>query len=227
MTPLGKRSHYLVLHEIGLQLGRLDYVIVEFDRRAKVLRHFLLLEVMAVSTTTTGQVIRCMLDTLQNRPRPARYNYGINLRQVVSRMMIQVIAKAHATAQWNIPVVWAIQDVLFQFMLSTTRLRLTPVDLNQDHISTSLPILFFIYTMQPSLPGGTYQLHLAEVWGGTLGEIEEVLIPKVIPTRKEITEVLLASIQAGKFFDLTDEPTAPPPPPSFNKLATANQMEYE
>lgn len=227
MTPKSKHSHYLVLNEIGLELGRLDYVLAEFDKKAGALLNFLLLEVMAVSTTTTGQVIKSMLDTLLNRTKAARYNYGINLRQVVSRMMIQVIAKAHATAKWKVPMVWAIQDVLYQFMLSTTKLNLTSVDFTRDPIETRLPILFFIYKMGTNRTGEMYHLQLDEVKGGTLDDIEEVLIPKRIPTRKEINEVLLSNIRNDKFFDLTEQPTAAPPAPSLEKLVENNKVKKE
>ncbi len=225
MIPKGKHSHYLVLNEIGLKLGRLDYVVAEYDMRAGALLNFLLLEVMAVSTTTTGQVIKSMLDTLLNRHKPTRYNYGINLRQVVSRMMIQVIAKAYATAKWKVPMVWAIQDVLYEFMLSTTKLNLASIDITQDHISTKLPILFFVYEMVTDQTGTMYHLQLDEVKGGTLDNIEEVLIPKTIPSRKEINKVLLTNIRNGKFFDLTKQPTAAAPAPSLAKLVEDNKTE--
>jgi hypothetical protein len=36
------------------------------------------------------------------------FGYGINFRQVISRMMVQVLAKAYACEKWDKRMVWAV-----------------------------------------------------------------------------------------------------------------------
>jgi hypothetical protein len=76
-------------------LGTMDYVAVAYDKDSNKVVDFAGIEVMAVSTTSTGRIIRAYLDVLDGRPG-GNYDYGINYRQVLSRMLVQLCAKGAA-----------------------------------------------------------------------------------------------------------------------------------
>ena len=107
-------------------------MLVQWEPKTHTIREFCLLEIMAVSTTMTGAVIRSLIDTLEGKPSQQRYNYGINLRQVLSRMIVQILAKALATEEWGIKTIWVIQDVLWNFIQQSTELHLPAVDLREN-----------------------------------------------------------------------------------------------
>jgi hypothetical protein len=110
---IAEGTEVFLIPEIDFPVGRLDYIVAV--REGVDIKRFLVLEVMAISTTQTGAVIRSFLDTLQGREKTQTYNYGINWRQVVSRMVVQMLAKVRACAEWNVPMVWVVQDVFYNY----------------------------------------------------------------------------------------------------------------
>lgn len=197
------QMHHLLLPEVQLPVGRLDYVLVQWEPGTHTIRDFCVLEIMAVSTTMTGEVIRSLLDTLERKQPRRRYNYGINLRQVLSRMIVQVLAKAPAAEAWGIKTIWAIQDVLWNFMQQSTELRLSAIDLHEKLPHASYSIYFFVYgadtTTQPQ-----YELYLRHICGGTQAELAQVLSPSVVPSREQIGNVLRERIQANQYVDVSE-----------------------
>jgi len=81
-------TEVIVLPEIGLPMGRIDYFLSLFDLSAQEVVDFIVLEVMACSTTTTGDVLRSFHDILRGKATEKRLKYGINFRQVVSRTSV-------------------------------------------------------------------------------------------------------------------------------------------
>ncbi len=179
LGPTTEGTEVFLIPEIDLPVGRLDYILA--SREGGDIKRFLVLEVMAISTTQTGAVIRSFLDTLQGRTKTQAYNYGINWRQVVSRMIVQMLAKAHACAEWNVPMVWVVQDVFYNYIVRETKIELKSVPLRKVYNKPPQPILFFVYRVIPHAKEHRYNLRLSEIRGGTQKDFEKMLQPGRIP----------------------------------------------
>jgi len=161
-------TEVIVIPEIGLPIGRIDYILSLGDVTTQEIVDFVVLEVMACSTTMTGDVLRSLHDILQGRPTEKRLKYGINFRQVISRMMVQVIAKAYACEKWNKRMIWAVQDVLYRYMQDTTKIELKSVPLAKlENLPAEMSILFFVYGMEMNEAQERFELKLKEIYGGT------------------------------------------------------------
>ncbi len=189
-------TEVIVLPEIGLPMGRIDYFLSLFDISIHQVVDFIVLEVMACSTTNTGDVLRSFHDILGGQITEKRLKYGINFRQVVSRMMVQVLAKAYACEKWNKRMVWAVQDVLYRYMQATTKLDLKSIPLDDlEKPPPEMSILFFIYGMEMNKEQNRFELKLHEIYGGTKESFARVLEPMEVPETEELLKLLQAKIQ--------------------------------
>lgn len=189
-------TEVIVLPEISLPMGRIDYFLSLVDLSTQRVMDFIVLEVMACSTTTTGDVLRSFHDILQGRTTDKRLKYGINFRQVVSRMMVQVLAKAYACEKWKKRMVWAVQDVLYRYMQATTKVDLKSIPLNSlGNSPPEMPILFFIYGMEMNNDQNKFELKLKEIYGGTKESFAKVLEPMEVPETAVLLKLIQAKIQ--------------------------------
>jgi len=191
-------------------LGRLDYILTA--RADERIRAQCILEIMALSTTTTGHVIHSMFAALGMIQPLTAYKYGINFRQVVSRMIVQMIAKAHAAQSWGMTTIWAIQDTLYNYLENTTRLALPDIE-SISHPRSLPPLLLFVYELAKTPDGSRFILQRQKVKGGPLQAFEKMLIPRDIPSFEQLLETLKERQSAGHFTDITDLNTAASPPP--------------
>jgi hypothetical protein len=191
-----KNSELLVIPELGLPIGRIDYVIAQCDSATRRVRDFIMLEVMACSTTTTGDVLRSFHDILQGRIAKRKLKYGINFRQVISRMMVQVLAKAYACEKWNKCMVWAVQDVLYRYMQATTKVELQTIPLEALGTRVSRKfIFFFVYGMDMNDEQEMFELRLTEVYGGSKEDFARIFEPMEIPESEELLELIQQKVQ--------------------------------
>jgi hypothetical protein len=189
-------TEIVVLPEIGLPMGRIDYLLCRHNPMTTDVIDFLVLEVMACSTTTTGDILRSLHDILQGRPTEKRLKYGINFRQVISRMMVQVLAKAYACEKWNKRMIWAIQDVLYHYIEATTKTELTRVPLESiEHPPAEMPILFFVYGMELKGNREGFDLKLQEIYGGTKESFARILEPLELPETERLFDLIRQRIQ--------------------------------
>jgi hypothetical protein len=210
LGPRGVHERLIAFEEVSLSLGRLDYILaIQVNDH---IRTQCVLEVMALSTTTTGHIIHSMFTALEVTQPLAAYKYGINFRQVVSRMVVQMIAKAYAAQDWGMTTVWAIQDTLYDYLTRTTRLDLSDVDLATPSQSIP-PLLFFIYELVEAPDGSEFILMRRYVKGGPLQAFEGMLTPRDIPSIEQLLELLQERQRAVHYTDLTDLNTTASPPP--------------
>jgi hypothetical protein len=177
-------------------MGRIDYMLARFDPVLNKAVDFLVLEVMACSTTTTGDILRSFHDALKGLPTKKVLKYGINFRQVVSRMMVQILAKAFACEKWQRRMIWAIQDVLYDYMRATTRLDLpplTPASLLTDNPNAR--IVFFVYKMERPRPHSRFELKLDRIYGGTREHFARVFEPVDLPEAEDLLGMLTDRIR--------------------------------
>lgn len=186
----------IILPEVGLPFGRLDYVLALYDRNSEEVKDFVVLEVMACSTTSTGYVLQSLHDILQDKATNKSLKYGINFRQVLSRMLIQVLAKAYACEKWNKRTIWVIQDVLYQYMQTTTKVDLQEIHLEDVNSSlVEFPILLLVYGLDSESEEGLFNLNLREAHGGTKEDFARILEPNEIPEAQEILNLIQNKIQ--------------------------------
>jgi hypothetical protein len=168
-------------------LGTMDYVAVAYDNTANKVLDFAGIEVMAVSTTSTGRIIRAYVDVLSGRPASS-YDYGINYRQVLSGMLIQLCAKGSAFSTWGKKTIWLVQDVLYDYMVHTCDLRLPEGTREPD------PILLMVYSLAQD--GSAFSLRRREVRSGQPRHFSDLLSTTDIPTRSATEGLLLKRIAA-------------------------------
>lgn len=191
-----KGTEIIIVPEIALPMGRIDYILSLYDVTRREVVDFIALEVMACSTTTTGDILRSFHDILQGRTTERRLRYGINFRQVVSRMMVQVLAKAYACEKWNKRMVWAIQDVLYRYMQITTKVELTSIPLaTLENPPPDMPVLFFIYGLEMNAEQEKFELRLKEAYGGTKESFAKILEPTELPETHRMLELIQQRIQ--------------------------------
>jgi hypothetical protein len=200
-------SKTVVIPEVSLPMGRIDYVISRYATTARRVVDFVVLEVMACSTTTTGDVLRSFHDILQGKTTSRRLKYGINFRQVISRMMVQVLAKAYACEKWHKRMVWAVQDVLYRYMAATTQLDLRRIPMaDTPRLDEDTTILFHIYSMRRNPGAECFDLELAEVRGGNMRDFARVFEPKEIPETDGLLSLLTRKILDGDSAFTLDTP---------------------
>lgn len=191
-----ENTEIIVLPEVSLSMGRIDYILALYDTAKEEVADFVVLEVMACSTTRTGDILQSFHDILQGRKTERRLGYGINLRQVVSRMMVQVLAKAYACEKWNKQMIWAVQDVLYQYMQATTKIDLHKVPLAASQTPPfDLPILFHVYGMELDAKQEKFELKLKEIYGGTKESFAKILEPMILPETDGLIELIRQKIQ--------------------------------
>jgi hypothetical protein len=190
-------TEIIVLPEVGLPMGRIDYILSQYQPSTGEVVDFLVLEVMACSTTYTGDVLRSLHDILQGRRTERQLKYGINFRQVISRMMVQVLAKAHACEKWNKRMIWAVQDALYRYVEATTKVKLTrlPID-SIGNPPSEMSILFFVYRMDIKEDQEGFNLALQEIYGGTKESFSKILEPLELPTTERLFELIRQKIQS-------------------------------
>lgn len=156
-------TEVVVVAEITIHaFGRVDFIVTQKNKLNNNIVNFIILEVMAVSTTGTGQIIQAMLDRL-NQTNQATNKYGINFRQVISRLIVQGVVKAEACESWGKQMIWAVQDVFLAYMLKTTQLNLTQLPNSPDHSYAAYPVIFQAYQLRFDEPRGIYHLTLSAV----------------------------------------------------------------
>jgi len=191
-----ENDEVIILPEVGLSLGRIDYILALYDRTLQEVKDFIILEVMACSTTSTGYILQSLHDILQGRVTNKRLQYGINFRQVLSRMLIQVLAKAYACEKWNKRMIWVIQDVLYQYMKTTTKIDLQEIPLGNINSSlVEFPILFLVYGLDLNPDGEIFELNLKEAYGGAKEDFARILEPIEIPETQRILDLIQNKIQ--------------------------------
>ncbi|MEO0249754.1 MAG: NotI family restriction endonuclease [candidate division WOR-3 bacterium] len=190
---LSGTGEVVVIPEISLPIGRIDYILSLIDPLTQKVADFIVLEVMTCSTTSTGDVLRSLHDILEGRVTERRLKYGINFRQVVSRMTVQVLAKAHACERWHKRLVWAVQDVLYQYMRATTKLDLESMPLAElENVPEEMSILFLSYGMERDLSSENerFEIKLKEAYGGTKESFARVLEPLEVPRTEKLLELI-------------------------------------
>lgn len=191
-TALGRKGKIAILDEVQLKgIGRIDYLIASYTERPHTVLDFCALEVMAVSTTGTGGIIQGFLDALNGRYTPP-YQFGINYRQVLSRMVVQLLAKGAVFSRWDKRTVWIVQDVFFDYMQAEYELDLPILT------RPSEPVNFAVYTVVSNI-GNPDRLapRLREFRGGTLEKFSGLLTTIKSPELPEVEQLLLARIEAG------------------------------
>lgn len=190
LLPVELNKEVIVVPEITIRsLGRVDFVVAQRDKIGKTIEDFVILEVMAVSTTGTGQIIRSMLDVLNNTNNASK-KYGINFRQVISRLIVQGLVKAEACEAWQKSMIWAIQDVFFNYVVKTTKLNLEKLPDVPDESYKKYPVIFHVYEHIFNEATKMYNLKLSSAYGGTIQDVMGMLqgssIPKLETAQKAI-----------------------------------------
>ena len=173
-----------VVDEIHFEVGHFDFFVVNTDEHGTV-TDFCGLEPMMVSTTQTGGIIRGLIDYLDDEPFEERYDYGINYRQVLGRMESQLFLKGSVVAEMGEQMVWAVQDVFWEYILANH-----PVEL-EEGFDEDKPVGMVVYALDGDRSEG-YDVRREKEFWGTLDEWLSLLYPRANFTseslRRKLTE---------------------------------------
>lgn len=179
-----------IMREINVKgLGRVDFFLVNYAETNDTITDFCAFEVMTVSTTSTGGIIRGLLDHIKNRAMKRKYKYGINYRQVLGRMESQFFVKGKAIAQMGKNMVWAIQDVLYDYLAEEYEIHI------KRGFNPKKPIGMIVYALNDSSDGNYVLRRSSEYWG-TIDEWEGLLTLKDIPNSDVLTKKLLEKLRS-------------------------------
>lgn len=115
---LGNTPEPKIVSEVKLKgYGNIDWVA--YIEKDNIIADFIGIEVQAIDTTGTGHLNKAVLDLLnkgyfENTP----YKFGMNTYNAIKRAFIQMLEKGQVFEKWQIPFIWIMQDVLFDFMKS-------------------------------------------------------------------------------------------------------------
>jgi hypothetical protein len=180
---LDDSSNFEVLNEIRFEVGDFDFFVVNTDESGRV-TDFCGLEPMMVSTTQTRGIIESLLDYLDDESEmQERYKYGINYRQVLGRMESQLFLKGSVVADMNEQMMWAVQDVFWEYILDNH-----PVQL-EEGFDEEKPVGMVVYTLDGTQSSGYNIRRQREFWGD-LDDWLSLLYPKVEFNREELREKL-------------------------------------
>lgn len=164
-------------------LGALDYVAVAYNRQSRAITDFLGIEVMAMSTTSTGGLVQNLRDVLAGEPKPS-YKYGMNYKQVVSRMLPQICGKGNAFARWGKRMVWIVQDILHAYMKHVYDVHLV------DGVELGQPIGLITFKMTQGPTDQALALVLDASYSGEARHFADILYTAQIPTKQEAEDAI-------------------------------------
>lgn len=129
-------SGIIVLPELNTPGGSVDYAVVGIDSAGKPTDKIVGLEIQTMDTT--GSMYEAKIDWFQTGRIGKRYDYGMNWAHIAKLTLVQAHNKAPYFAAANRKYIWAIQDVLLDYL----RQR---YDLSQFHPET-VEDVFCFYT---------------------------------------------------------------------------------
>lgn len=180
---LNDSNNFEVLDEITYEVGDFDFFVVNTDESGEV-TDFCGLEPMMVSTTQTGGIIKGLLDYLDDESDfKNRYTFGINYRQVLGRMESQLFLKGSVVADMNEQMMWAVQDVFWEYILDNH-----PVQL-EEGFDEEKPVGMVVYTLDGD-PSTGYNVRRQKEFWGDLDDWLSLLYPKVEFNREELRQKL-------------------------------------
>lgn len=186
-------ENFYVLREVYSGVGDFDYFVINYDEEANELVDFCALEVMTVSTTSTGGIIRSLLDHLDHDKKLEQdYNYGINYRQVLGRMESQLFLKGSAIMALGKRMVWAIQDVFWEYMLHNH-----PVDIAEG-FDPEKPVGMTVYSLDGTPQAGYTIRNSGEYWG-ELNDWLSLLYPKIYFDTEDLENRLTKKLGEGHY----------------------------
>lgn len=129
-------------------------------------------EIMTASTSggnrrTRTTIQAACVDALMRREHRAP---GINYRQVWARMVSQLIAKSEAALEWGGHAIWVLQDVLVQYIRSTT--GLDPLSFQAQEPS-EVNMLVLSYPSQYGPEEGPIHLSLSGFLAGPISAMQQ------------------------------------------------------
>ena len=130
-----------------------------------------IVEVMTSSTSGGNRIKRTTIpmafeDAILGKPHNGP---GINYRQVWARMVSQLIVKSEVGLAWNGKTIWVLQDMLVNYISSSTALDIHQfLTENTDEVN----ILSFSYTDSYKKPDGLIELKQGELFAGPISSSE-------------------------------------------------------
>ncbi len=126
------------------------------------------IEIMTSSTSGGNKTKRTTIpmafeDAVLGRPHAAP---GINYRQVWARMVSQLIVKSEITLAWGGKTLWIVQDVLVDYITSSTALNI------RDFLAkrtSEVNMLSFSYGKKVGAPDGVIELSDERLYSGPMG----------------------------------------------------------
>lgn len=188
----GSSEDYHVIKEPSLgRLGRIDYVIARVDN--KEVREFFAVEVVALDTTTTGNIIRARNDFFESKMKD-RYEYGINWRNVIKRTIPQIITKGSIFERWGCYIIWVMQDVLFNYLDTYYSIS----SCLKDGFPSETSTVIYIRSLRYDEIQEIYVFNPPIIKYGKPINFQQIFTPLKIPSLEDFKRMLLRKIYMKK-----------------------------
>lgn len=168
--------------------GDVDWVAYKFEKNE--IMDFCGMEIMADSTTQTGELVKAWKDFF-SRNLSDRYGYGMNTYNTIKLSFTQILNKGQVFEHWKKYYVWILQDVLFSNLVERFGLGIS------KGVRKGKWIIFATVTMERK--GNTYVVKPNEMFSSSINELLKAYNRVDIPSIEGFIEIIKRKANLNKF----------------------------
>lgn len=190
------RGEFNLVSEVELEgYGKVDWVGFTITDVEEV-KEFIGIEIMADSTTQTGQLVDALKDFMERKTLKERYNYGMNTYNTIKLSFTQMLNKGQVFEKWEKYYIWVLQDVLLQDLVNRFKLEMHP------EISEDNKIVFASLHMEFDEQKNIFILKLEKYYSTSVEEMLHAYRRADIPNIKEFTRAILRKFRKDSSIDI-------------------------
>lgn len=107
---LKQKNNALIVREIEIQGGRIDFGIVNYENtQTSEFNDFLAIEIQSMGTSNTGPIWTARNDFLRGNLKD-NYSFSLNQKDASKKILIQLLHKGFALGSFNYKLVLVVQD---------------------------------------------------------------------------------------------------------------------
>lgn len=164
----GDFANTIVFSEVRLPKGgSIDYVLVRHKPMKAEVDDFVSIEFQADSTTSTGGLVKGVLDFFAGRELQSQsYKFGMNTYDSIKRAITQLMNKGIVYETWNTKCYWVIQEYIYANLVSRYGFK-------EDGYSPEHASRFALYDLVPK--GDRLTLHATRFISTTVDEVYQAM----------------------------------------------------
>ncbi len=177
-------NEFNLVPEVKLKgFGNVDWVAFRISETKKI--EFIGIEVMADSTTQTGQLVEALKDFMTKKILKQRYDYGMNTYNTIKLSFTQMLNKGQVFEKWGKYYVWVLQNVLFQSLRNKFNLEI------EDGVKEDNKIVFACVNMKFDQQNNIFVLELENYYSTSIDKLLHAYKRTDIPSIDLFVEAVL------------------------------------